>query len=652
MGLFKRMKGFFKNWSSNQKIVNRAKSDSKTKEEYKIDELMLLSYYRSDPVIKRGINTIINKMFSDGYRINAKEGYETEIETAKEFIKRTNYYLKLKNDIRMALIGGNGYHEVNEEVFSLNPHEITIEKDKETGEVKNYIQKIDGKIVATLEPENVIHYTIENLGDNLYGIGLIESILYASAIKRFAERNLGKRFEREKLRGFWLFKGMSDNEFDEMTKVISECKDDPQRDIYLKGGEQADVTYSDLIKGDDMQFEMLLNYLRQNQITGLMLHPINVGIPQGSNKSTAGEENKDFDEAVASMQEVIQNIVTKRLFNDTLGLENIEFELISVNKRDTLRETEIAERLNRLPTSVNEVREELGYKLIEEDWADEVRKTNNPESNPFNQEQENPFEENEEEDEEDEEQKSFTKSIQKKKTENFPRESAVKLRDEKQFYSILQNWIRKIQTDTIQIIKTEPNFKKQIEDPDILINKILSKNSPDTIRQDIDNQVAKLFNLGHNKAQLDIKKRINLNTEKLNFLKKYTFDLIKGVDEDIRNKLRQILRRGIINGEGINQISKAVKEGLEVDKNRANTIARTEVVRASNIGRMEAYKQAGVKKVKLVVALDDRTSDTCREQAGRIIDLTKGETFIDIDGAGVESPPLHPNCRSSVVFVE
>lgn len=635
MAIFDFIKSIF-----SRRTINKAKADSKKQDDLKIDEKILIDYYRTDPVIKRAINTITNKIFSDGYNLIGSEAQKNQ---AEEFIKDSEFYLNLKDAVRMALITGNAYQEVNVEtrkVYNLNPWEIEIELDKTTGEVSSYIQKIDGRIVAKIDPEKIIHYKFETLGDNKYGIGLVEPILFISAIKRFVERNFGKRFEKEKLRGFWLFKNVSEEEFEAMTNLISECKDDPQRDIYLKGGKDAEVIYQNLISGEDMQFKNLTEYIIQQQITGLMIHPLHIGIPKGSNKTTAEEENEDFNDFIASVQYSIEQILNKRLFKDMLNL-NVEIELLSINKRDTLTEIQIASGLNNLPTSINEVREELGLPLINEPWADEIRNVKSEQSLFENDETENIEEETEEE---------LEKSLKEEEDgENFPRESAVTEKDENRFFIILKKYINSVGKDLIELIKTDKQFRKQLNDPDIYVDRVISRNDIYKFKRDIDKALKEAFLKGHNKAQKEVGRNLAVNSEKLDFLSTYTFDLINGLTEDMKNKLKQILRRGLIENRDLSFISKEISKALEVSLNRAKTIARTETNRIANNGRLEAYISGGVEKIKWVSSIDNRTTDICRELNGQVVKI--GENFKLKNGEEISSPPAHINCRSTIVPV-
>ena len=89
---------------------------------------------------------------------------------------------------------------------------------------------------------------------------------------------------------------------------------------------------------------------------------------------------------------------------------------------------------------------------------------------------------------------------------------------------------------------------------------------------------------------------------------------------------------------------------------RADMIAQTESNRAANMGLQSAYGQAikdGVFPNDAVrqywmLALDEKTCDDCQSVADDNADgIEIGDTFDSADG-GVDSPPLHPNCRCSV----
>jgi SPP1 gp7 family putative phage head morphogenesis protein len=89
-------------------------------------------------------------------------------------------------------------------------------------------------------------------------------------------------------------------------------------------------------------------------------------------------------------------------------------------------------------------------------------------------------------------------------------------------------------------------------------------------------------------------------------------------------------------------------------RQRASTIARTEILGASNEGRLAAWRAAQDKGLlregqrrTWVVTEDDRLCPACEAMDGQTVDL--GEPFESEDGP-VDAPPLHPNCRCTTVL--
>ncbi len=140
---------------------------------------------------------------------------------------------------------------------------------------------------------------------------------------------------------------------------------------------------------------------------------------------------------------------------------------------------------------------------------------------------------------------------------------------------------------------------------------------------------------------------------------KFSFDMT----EETNNLLKTALQEGVKNGESIALLKNRVKDVFSnMESYRAERIARSEVIRASNFAATEAYQQSGVvDKVQWLTTEDDRTCPYCDPLNGKEIAI--GETFFQngdavngtdgteyhIDYADVEYPPLHPSCRCTTV---
>lgn len=135
-----------------------------------------------------------------------------------------------------------------------------------------------------------------------------------------------------------------------------------------------------------------------------------------------------------------------------------------------------------------------------------------------------------------------------------------------------------------------------------------------------------------------------------NYLKDRTFKFSFEVNQETNRLLGDTLKEGVKNGEGIPQLRARVSELFtDMESYRSERIARTEVISASNFAANEAYNQSGVvNQVQWLATEDDRIDDECAELDGNIIDL--GDSFANNEYFGdVEYPPVHANCRCTVI---
>jgi len=166
---------------------------------------------------------------------------------------------------------------------------------------------------------------------------------------------------------------------------------------------------------------------------------------------------------------------------------------------------------------------------------------------------------------------------------------------------------------------------------------------------------------GFNYSDYLVKILRNLRTEKFE-------DLLAITEKDLRegllpkrdiNKLRVILKDGFRKNKTIRQIERDIKNSIDLKdrvkikedgtekitlsaNKRPIVIARTETVRVANAGLKQMYIENDVTSYRYLAALDDRTSDICNSLSGQI--------FLTKDGVpGVNMPPMHVNCRSSIV---
>jgi len=100
----------------------------------------------------------------------------------------------------------------------------------------------------------------------------------------------------------------------------------------------------------------------------------------------------------------------------------------------------------------------------------------------------------------------------------------------------------------------------------------------------------------------------------------------KGTDDIVRDLGKVILDKESFKQAGTKTFSKA--------QYRMEMIARTEILRAHNQGRLKFHQQVGIKKVEWLAMGDERMCPVCKELNGKVFSMEK-------------LPPLpnHAHCR-------
>ena len=154
----------------------------------------------------------------------------------------------------------------------------------------------------------------------------------------------------------------------------------------------------------------------------------------------------------------------------------------------------------------------------------------------------------------------------------------------------------------------------------------------------------------------------------LEFVKNYNFDLIRRIDNDVRNEIKNKIISGFLAGDNPNLIAPKIQaiageqfEGSTfTPRQRATMIAKTEISRVQNTGMLQSYVNEGYTEVKILTAEDNNVCATCLEYA---YEFNKDDELI-YENAGKEKihniiqlvengsfPPFHPLCRCTYLSV-
>lgn len=149
------------------------------------------------------------------------------------------------------------------------------------------------------------------------------------------------------------------------------------------------------------------------------------------------------------------------------------------------------------------------------------------------------------------------------------------------------------------------------------------------------------------------------------FINSQSKRMAKDVSEETSRMIRDTLSQGLADGETFGKLQERVEIVFANSKGyRSERIARSEVIRSSNFAQVEGWRQSEVVEGKeWLTALDEDVCPYCAPIGGTIIALDdtyldKGDDYegngdrpLKINYENIEHPPLHPNCRCTLIPV-
>ncbi len=119
-----------------------------------------------------------------------------------------------------------------------------------------------------------------------------------------------------------------------------------------------------------------------------------------------------------------------------------------------------------------------------------------------------------------------------------------------------------------------------------------------------------------------------------------------GNTDNLAKELKKVFQKGFIRGSGPRKMAQEIRKAFNVAKYRAETLVRTDGTFVVTNATAKRYQDAGLERYKILVHLDNRTTDICKE----IYKEDKIYYFKDYE-PGKNAPPLHWNCRSGIIPV-
>lgn len=117
-----------------------------------------------------------------------------------------------------------------------------------------------------------------------------------------------------------------------------------------------------------------------------------------------------------------------------------------------------------------------------------------------------------------------------------------------------------------------------------------------------------------------------------------------GNTDNLVKDLKKVLKAGFVRGDHPRTMARDLAQRYKVANSRAETLVRTDGTMIVNRSAIQRYKDAGLKYYRILVHLDNRTTEICKR-----IHAEDKRYLIDEMQAGVNAPPFHFNCRSGVI---
>lgn len=110
--------------------------------------------------------------------------------------------------------------------------------------------------------------------------------------------------------------------------------------------------------------------------------------------------------------------------------------------------------------------------------------------------------------------------------------------------------------------------------------------------------------------------------------------------DNFTSELGILLTEGIIQGRGSLDLARYFQKYENISRMNAERLMRTELARIQVDAQMKSYERNGYTQFIFIAEKDSKTCSICSSMDKKVFDVAAGE-------AGLNMPPMHPNCRCS-----
>ncbi len=123
---------------------------------------------------------------------------------------------------------------------------------------------------------------------------------------------------------------------------------------------------------------------------------------------------------------------------------------------------------------------------------------------------------------------------------------------------------------------------------------------------------------------------------------KHFSEAVWGACDHLAALAKREITLGFIQGSSVQKMAKAIDDVMDKGRYNAERLVRTECKYFANQGELMGYKENGIKRYRFIGGTEGSGSCICAELNGQVFNVEDAM-------AGINYPPIHPNCLCIVV---
>lgn len=467
--------------------------------------------------------------------------------------------------------------------------------------------------------------------------------------------------------GFLKTSGLSKKEEEALEKYVMQvfAKQKHKMGVF-HGGKEGDVSFERLMLDvKDLAFLEGLDFVQKFVMSLFGVTPAELGITDAVNKASAEQQTEVFQRRYRVLLNLIEYRTNTEVVRELDPTGKLEFKYIfDADPAVRKLEQDIAEsQLKGGQITVNEWRQQQGLDPVP--WGDvpyfmQKAPQDPPPESSGEYPGDSPEQDSGDEDDDEEDLEDQKKSLPHGTTPteyvdlSFDIDALAKgisdaVRDSR-LARLFNPVIRSVFNGLKSVLRAWRRLLNgRLQDVDAVtstgqIDQMLDVLQVEDVADEIREGVQKAYEMGL-RMDDDIRLTYDLNIvdpRAIEYIREYPLIISRKLRDDVAHTLKRELYDGVLKGESVPNLQSRVREVLSGTESRAETIARTEVINASAWGKVNQIRAAGGTRWQFYATEDERTCPICVELHTKIFPMS------DLQ----HKPPVHPNCRCTILTVD